>query len=276
MSKSAKNITDSIKHQGILQIRSAGCLEAEKYLMPLGILCGGTAAIRAPYEMVRAGGSERRHWTLWLIHEGTVDFEIPGKRFRAPPGTSLFMCSDTNRRCIVREGIFRHTYFSFTPRPGWEQTVSPSLYAGEIEALMNLFVRFQIEKSVQSEMQHTAELLNDCLQRELQVPHLAGRVRHMIELVESAPAHKWTVDEMARRLNMSVSLLYQRVREQCGRSPRKLIDEIRFQFASEMLRSTDAKLDEIAAQTGYSNAFAFSRAFSRHTGKSPRKYRKER
>lgn len=55
---------------------------------------------------------------------------------------------------------------------------------------------------------------------------------------------------------MSVSLLYQRVKEQCGRSPGELIDEIRFQFASEMLLRTDAKLDEIAAQTGYSNAFA--------------------
>lgn len=276
MSKSTKDISNSMKHQGFLQIRSTACPEAEKYLAPFGILCGGTAAIRAPYEMVRTGGSERRHWTLWLIHEGTVEFEIPGKRFTAPPGTSLFMCSDTNRRCVVREGIFRHTYFSFTPRPGWEQTVTPSLYAEEIEALINLFVRFQIEKSAPAEMQHIAELLNDCLQRELKAPHLAGRIRRMIELVESSPAHKWTVDELARRLNMSVSLLYQRVKEQCGRSPGELIDEIRFQFASEMLLRTDAKLDEIAAQTGYSNAFAFSKAFTRHTGKSPREYRKER
>lgn len=58
--------------------------------------------------------------------------------------------------------------------------------------------------------------------------------------------------------------------------PGELIDEIRFQFASEMLLRTDAKLDEIAAQMGYSNAFAFSKAFTRHTGKSPREYRKER
>lgn len=173
MSKSTKNISNSMKHQGFLQIRSTACPEAEKYLAPFGILCGGTAAIRAPYEMVRTGGSERRHWTLWLIHEGTVEFEIPGKRFTAPPGTSLFMCSDTNRRCVVREGIFRHTYFSFTPRPGWEQTVTPSLYAEEIEALINLFVRFQIEKSAPAEMQHIAELLNDCLQRELKAPHPA-------------------------------------------------------------------------------------------------------
>ncbi len=273
MSEFTKIISNSTKHGGFVRSRFFSGPEMTPLLAEYGIRNCGIASIRAPYEMLRAGGTEARHWTLWLIREGTVEFEIPGRRFVAEPGSSLLMCSDTDRRCVVRSGVFRHVHFLLSPSPGWEQAVYPSSCAEEIETLLNLLFRVRMEGAEAEMMRHIAALLNDCLNRELHGPRRSGRIHRLVELVESAPEERWTAAALARKLNMSSSLLYQLCRSQCGRSPGKLVDEIKFRYASELLLRTDAKLDEIAARTGYATAFAFSKAFRRFTGKSPKAFR---
>jgi len=80
---------------------------------------------------------------------------------------------------------------------------------------------------------------------------------------------------LAKKMNMSPSLLYQLCRKLHGRSPRELIADIKFRFASELLRRTDDRLDAIANAVGYSSAFAFSKAFFKHTGKRPAQIREK-
>lgn len=274
MTESAKIISNTTKHNGFLYSRFFPGSEMQPYFSGSGIHSCGIAAIRAPYEMLRAGGTETRHWTLWLIREGTVEFEIPGKRFIAEPGSALLMSSDTDRRCVVKKGVFRHVHFLLSPSPGWEQGVFPSVYAEEIEALLNLLFRCRIEGAEPEMMRHTAALLNDCLRRELGGPFRSGRIRRLVELVEAAPERRWTAGMLARALNISESLLFQLCRSQCGRSPGELVAEIRFRYASELLLRTGEKLEGIAARTGYSSAFAFSKAFRKFTGVSPKEFRR--
>ena len=99
MSSSLKIISNSTKHSGYLSCSSFRSDPDAPALAERGIRNGGIAVIRAPYEMRRAGGSENRHVTLWLILEGTVRFEVPGRRFTAPPGSTLVMNSDVDRLC---------------------------------------------------------------------------------------------------------------------------------------------------------------------------------
>lgn len=274
MAESAKIISNTTKHEGFLYSRFFSGTEMSPYFSGSGIRSCGIAAIRAPYEMLRAGGTEVRHWTLWLVREGSVEFRIPGKRFVAEPGSSLLMCSDTDRRCVVEKGVFRHIHFLLSPRPGWEQGVFPSAYAEEIEALLNLLFRCRIEKAEPEMIRHAAALLSDCLRRELGGSFRSGRIRRLVGLVEAAPDRRWTAGSLARELNVSESLLFQLCRSQCGRSPGELIAEIRFRYASELLLRTGEKLDGIAERTGYSSAFAFSKAFRKFAGVSPKEFRR--
>ena len=69
MTESAKIISNTTKHDGFLYSRFFPGSEMRPYFIGSGIHSCGIAAIRAPYEMLRAGGTETRHWTLWLIRE---------------------------------------------------------------------------------------------------------------------------------------------------------------------------------------------------------------
>lgn len=54
-----------------------------------------------------------------------------------------------------------------------------------------------------------------------------------------------------------------------------LVDQVRFEKASKLLRESDLKSVEIAFETGYTDASHFSRAFRRMAGSSPREYRRQ-
>jgi AraC-like DNA-binding protein len=77
--------------------------------------------------------------------------------------------------------------------------------------------------------------------------------------------------DLARHLNVSVSLLSHRYREQTGETPRRHLLRLRLDQAKTML-VTGYALKEIADATGFVNAFNLSRTFKRLEGLSPRDY----
>lgn len=58
-----------------------------------------------------------------------------------------------------------------------------------------------------------------------------------------------------------------------GLSYSRLLDQVQFERAAEMLRETDAKIIEVAHATGFENPSHFSRAFRRIAGVTPREFR---
>lgn len=77
--------------------------------------------------------------------------------------------------------------------------------------------------------------------------------------------------EIATLLNMSERTLFRRLSEQ-GLSFKVILAQTRTQLAQEYLRDKRLTLSEIALLLGYSEQSAFSRAFKRETGLSPRRY----
>lgn len=87
-------------------------------------------------------------------------------------------------------------------------------------------------------------------------------------LHEGAP----TILDTARQLGMSGRTLQRRLSEQ-GYSFQSLVNELRRQLSERLLADTNHSLAEIAFMTGYSEQSAFTRAFKRWTGQTPRSYR---
>lgn len=77
---------------------------------------------------------------------------------------------------------------------------------------------------------------------------------------------------VAERLGMSVSTLGRRLKEQ-GTSHKEVLGEVRHQMAVEYLADPRVGVTELAFLLGFSEASAFTRAFKRWTGMSPREYR---
>ncbi len=99
---------------------------------------------------------------------------------------------------------------------------------------------------------------------------LARQVRICVshQLSEGIP----TISKIATNLGMSGRTLQRRLGEN-GYSFQNLVDEARRQLAEKLLRETDYPLIEIAFLTGFSEQSAFTRAFKRWAGQTPRSFR---
>lgn len=98
-------------------------------------------------------------------------------------------------------------------------------------------------------------------------------VGRALAILHGDPAYGWSVDELARRANTSRSVLGERFRALLDQSPMQYLVEWRMQLAAGLLRSTTAKIADIAEQVGYGSDAAFSRAFHRHVGQWPAEWR---
>jgi transcriptional regulator GlxA family with amidase domain len=94
-----------------------------------------------------------------------------------------------------------------------------------------------------------------------------------IALIHREPEVSWEVSSLADRVGMSRSNFSARFRTLVGESPLKYLTKWRVQKAAWLLRSSDAKLSEIAGRIGYESEIALSRAFNRFMGLPPGKYR---
>lgn len=99
---------------------------------------------------------------------------------------------------------------------------------------------------------------------------LDKRVR--IQVSQSLSEGVPMISDVAKRLCMSGRTLQRKLSEQ-GYSYQKLVDESRRQLAERLLRQSDYSLAEVAFLTGFSEQSAFTRAFRRWEGQTPRSFR---
>ncbi len=101
-------------------------------------------------------------------------------------------------------------------------------------------------------------------------PHVGKALR----LLHTNPVRDWTVDELAREVALSRSVLAQRFTELVGEAPMRYLANWRMQLAKQMMREGRRNIQEVAACVGYDSEAAFNRAFKRATGSPPATWRK--
>jgi len=82
-----------------------------------------------------------------------------------------------------------------------------------------------------------------------------------------------SIAKLTELLGVSQPYLYKIYKEAFGKSPKAFISEYRITRANKLLAETDIPISEVASAVGYSDTFAFSKAFSVLQGVSPSKYR---
>lgn len=80
------------------------------------------------------------------------------------------------------------------------------------------------------------------------------------------------IAELAEMARISVRSL-QRELASAGLSYSKLLDQVRYERAAQLLRKTDARIIDVALATGYADPAHFARAFRRMAGVTPREFR---
>ncbi|NOT40136.1 MAG: helix-turn-helix transcriptional regulator [Alphaproteobacteria bacterium] len=82
-----------------------------------------------------------------------------------------------------------------------------------------------------------------------------------------------SMDKIAETMAMSRQTLFRKLKGE-GTTFEKVLDELRHNMALHYLGGKKVSINETAYLVGFSEAAAFSRAFKRWTGKSPREMRK--
>lgn len=85
----------------------------------------------------------------------------------------------------------------------------------------------------------------------------------------------YSLPKVAAAFHTSPSTLMRRVRSETGQTPLALLHGARVEKAKQLLRTTSWNLPRIAEAVGYADASSFSRLFTRHTGQTPMRYRRQ-
>jgi AraC-like DNA-binding protein len=114
---------------------------------------------------------------------------------------------------------------------------------------------------------------------------LSGRAGWLVALVDNQmkaaitsmhgdPAHRWTLQELAGRSGMSRSIFALKFKATVGTSPMEYLTRWRMLLAGDKLTNANDAISAIAQSLGYESESAFSKAFRRAMGCSPRQYRR--
>ncbi len=97
-----------------------------------------------------------------------------------------------------------------------------------------------------------------------------------INAMHGEPAHPWTLQELAEKVGMSRSAFAQKFKETVGSTPIDYLIRWRMLLAGDRLKNSGDPISAISQSLGYESESAFSTAFKRVMGCSPRQYSRGR
>jgi AraC-like DNA-binding protein len=161
--------------------------------------------------------------------------------------------------------------------------VRTSITIEELKSAMDGFwaESFRNESRARISARHYAEIIVLNLERELDMDESSSnremrqQLYKLWDKVSANLGYKWTVAALADDVGISSQHLYRVSMQLCGHKPMEMVTLLRMRHAQELLINTNYMVKAIARLVGYSDAFGFSAAFKKHTGRSPRQFQNE-
>lgn len=100
------------------------------------------------------------------------------------------------------------------------------------------------------------------------------RLAPALQLIHGDPGRAWQLAELAQAAAMSRATFCAYFKNIAGVAPMAYLTEWRMRLAERLLRSERTSVSAIAASLGYGSESAFSNAFKRINGRSPRHYQR--
>jgi AraC-like DNA-binding protein len=101
------------------------------------------------------------------------------------------------------------------------------------------------------------------------------RLAGLWEAVRREPGRGWSVEMLARHLNVSRATLHRLVQRHHHNSPGSIVERIRMDHAAHLLVHGSMPIKAIASQAGYATPYSFSVAFRRARGCPPSEFRRQ-
>jgi AraC-like DNA-binding protein len=217
-----------------------------------------------------------------LVHEDGMWMKVTGGTF---VGNPLMMESELARLvCNARAMFAGNPYFESTPFPlAVHFTHKDPGYRAEYDRIFKAPVVFgakwnalKFDEGFLSLRQppvsrYVFGVLSDRAKALLASLENSKTTRGQVESLLIPILHKGeqNIEQTAQKLGLSRPTLYRKLKAE-GVSYEKLLDELRHKMALHYLDGKKVSVNETAYLVGFSEPSAFSRAFRRWTGRSPR------
>lgn len=222
-----------------------------------------------------------------VAENGMADKPVGETMWLFPPGVSHGWVGE--RRNVCEVVVF---HFSSVPRAiqvlaRAHGSLQTRLTAADVKRLRQYareLKRHYWHPALESEIYGQRVLMDLCLMvlrgyDERKQPQMAGgsynRVIRAEQWISERIGRNPPITDAARHIGISSSQLrrlFQRVRNE---SPHQVLNRLRLERAMELLGRTNAKLDHVAAECGFTNASDLCRAFKASKGCSPTFWRRE-
>lgn len=241
----------------------------------LGVIAAGKTTAYAPYEIFRdelpgghviatiSGEGEFRIDGKWVASsEGSVHLIPPGvgEHFRAVKGKPWYFC------WLHTEPRFFEVFHS---RKSCALQADVTLFRYAVEG----FIHSAYSEDYAATASPWAGLIRYHAQRFMRAGTADLRLEKVWAAVANEPGKPWDTDSIAKLAGMSREQLRVYSRRETGRSPIQQVSHIRLQRGIEILQTCSYKQQVVAELVGYENAFAFSNALFKATGKRPSAFR---
>ncbi|MCX6939074.1 MAG: helix-turn-helix transcriptional regulator [Verrucomicrobia bacterium] len=255
-----------------------------EYMEKRGIRWAGVDDLHLQFE---AGTSCSETHLIWLPFTGRMECDV-GMGYQPLNSGDLAVCPARHPHRLrlasaSATGLWIHFHHTqqwkrFLPvKPG----VYPGLPLGHLQGLVYSYILKEndLSKNGIGGCLHAMELILLSIDQaldditEAKSSDFKTKVSTLEARIQATLQADWTVARLARELHMSTSNLHKTMLRHYGIKPADLITRLRINHAISRLLNTDMTLADIAEETGYSSAFAFSSAFKRKVGRSPKYFR---
>lgn len=227
------------------------------------------------------------HHLALITLTGRGRFFSSSREFYLEPGEILLVPAGETYGYVTAEATWRTMWFHLEDHEYWGKLRERGIDKQSSFTATNLehAVEGYISESSRSNhaARRAAHLFADLIGHYLEIEvegeddPVTKRYQEMLyglwDVVDANLQNNWTVEALAAHLHMSPVHFHRICMKYSNRSPMKMVTFLRMQRAEEMIKN-GYPLKVIAEVVGYQNVFAFSVAFKRHAGCSPRDFKK--
>ena len=225
--------------------------------------------------------AEGAHWVAHTHddHEllsaitGTVTVITPGAVFIAPRGTSIWIPAGIEHEVTAAPGnSMRCTWFEPGVGPAVSERVVVTTVPPLLDAVLAQLARYDDPARRRRAEAFAMDLLGDSADAGGSLPTpTAPSLAMVTDALVAEPADRTTVEGWAARSSMSVRTFTRQFTAETGMSFSRWRSELRLQLAMSLL-ANGTEVGRTARTVGFESLAAFSAAFRRRTGVSPRAF----